>query len=99
MSIDFPKANQLAESLAKKRIDENELSKILTYMKINKNLNKTKLLLKRLIETKDFHRSGRSEQYFKEINNLLGTKHLSGKHEDDVQFIGWVARLIKYYKE
>lgn len=97
METNFLAVDQTAKALAQEKVDDTELAKVLTYLKATRDERKTRELLRRFAETSDFSRSGQTKWHFKKINELM-SQHLSGDIERDVQFIGWVRRLLKYHK-
>jgi len=101
---DWNRAHHIASELVQKGVDVNELAKVFTYLRTRlakpDALNDFWLFLNRLPRARAFVRSGRTLDYYKDIQNLCGQSLKDVKDASQLTVtLGWAVRLARFYKE
>jgi len=96
--VDFDRVNSVAQELAGKGVDENEMAKVIAFLRDARDLGKLGELLSRFNRSEDFRRSRKTKGYFREIGQVF-ERYSTGDIERDLEFFSWVRRLMKYHAQ
>jgi hypothetical protein len=101
-------AHAIAQTLVKDQIDVNEFGKAIAYLRNAVNLNQTDATsrffkyLKTLVGNgRQIGHSGKTTDYYRSIDKACSDclKGFQGNSSTLLQVLGWVSRLMRYYKE
>jgi len=95
--IELQVAHQIAQDLARKGTDFNELGKMLSYLRVGRRWDRFLLLAQRLAQSGAV-RSRRTRGYYEAIYDAC-TRHIGRDVEADqaARILGWSFRLGRYY--
>ena len=100
-------AHSMSQSLVKAEVDVNELGKAIAYLRytISQDLTNAGSRFFDYLETlvrnaRTIGHSGKTLDYYRSLNQVCGSSFSSYKDNGRImlEILGWVARLMRYYK-
>lgn len=95
MNTQLNKAQQLARQLNAKKVDVNEVEKLLAYARRVRDVGKVRRMMQRLATQNVIVYSNQTKGYMQTIQQVLSPA-LPSDAAAARELLGWVARLMRY---